>query len=152
MLQVEIQLKGDREVIKQLKAVGDSLGDWKPTLRTIADYFQNYFGETTFEFEGVNLGLPWPDLSQPYKDKKRVEFSGKGILERTGDLRKGWRTEVNKEFALIENKVPYGIYHQSTKPRKRLPRRALMHFNEQSKQYIVNEFASDLAKKIKAAL
>lgn len=51
---------------------------------------------------------------------------GKKILQDTGQLRSRWKHYYTNKAAKIETNVPYAIYHDSDKPRKKLPRRQIL--------------------------
>jgi phage gpG-like protein len=152
MLKIEIEVIGDKEFIGKLKKFGKEVLDWTPEFQTMEKHFKKYLTDLVFEYEGAIFGYPWPKLSPKYELKKRVEFSGKGILERTGDLRKGWRFEASKGGLLMENNVPYGVYHQSTKPRKKIPRRPLLRIDSTQEKYIVDVLKKGLLERMKRVI
>ena len=77
--------------------------------------------------------LKWPKLKpSTLADKKRKGFGGKGILERTGELRRSMTrrnhpnniTQIGKDFGVFGSSNKYGNFHDDIKsPRKRLPLR-----------------------------
>ncbi len=80
-----------------------------------------------------NPSLKWPELSpKTVADKRRKGFGNKGILERTGELRRSMTvrnhpdniTQIGKDFGVFGSNNRYGNYHDNvSSPRKRLPLR-----------------------------
>lgn len=77
--------------------------------------------------------LKWPALSpKTIKEKRRKGFGNKGILERTGELRKSMTvrnhpnniTQIGRDFGVFGSSNSYGNFHDDIKsPRKKLPLR-----------------------------
>jgi phage gpG-like protein len=77
--------------------------------------------------------LKWQELSpNTLKEKRRKGFGNKGILERTGNLRKSMTsrnhpnniTSVGKDFGVFGSSVKYGNYHDNTtSARSKMPLR-----------------------------
>jgi len=73
----------------------------------------------------------WPALSPAYAAAKARRFPGKPIMRRTDALYRSLTTGpqvtvVEPHLLLLGSLVPYGKYHQSRKPRGRLPRRPVI--------------------------
>ncbi len=73
----------------------------------------------------------WPALSPAYAAAKALRWPGKPPMQRTDVLRDS--LTVGPQVAVVEphgfafgSTVPYGKFHQSRRPRSRLPRRALI--------------------------
>jgi len=77
--------------------------------------------------------LKWDDLkSKTLADKKRKGFGDKGILERTGELRRSMTvrnhadniTSIGKNYGQFGSSNKYGNYHDDTvSPRNKMPLR-----------------------------
>jgi hypothetical protein len=77
--------------------------------------------------------LKWPELSpKTIAEKRRKGFGNKGILERTGELRRSMTvrnhsdniTQIGKNFGIFGSSNKYGNYHDDVNsPRKSLPLR-----------------------------
>lgn len=100
-----------------------------------------------FETEGASMGERWVGLSKnTIKDRKRKGFPPSPILVRTGTLRNSLLggsygiDRITRQSWEYGTNVPYAIYHQSRKPRHKLPRRAFL--------YISNKFKGDLVRYI----
>ena len=100
-----------------------------------------------FETEGASMGEKWVGLSKAtIKDRKRKGFPPYPILYRTGALKNsllggsGGIDVVDRWGWEYGTRIPYAIYHQSRRPRRRLPRRAFL--------YVSNKFKGDLVKYI----
>lgn len=104
-------------------------------------------GRTTTRFG------PWAPLSPSTRDdRSRQGYNpARPILQRTGKLRKGFRrTTLNTKELEIENKVEYGIYHQTGT--KKMPQRRIIGFSRKSITAIKIIFTKHIAGIIKGSL
>lgn len=93
----------------------------------------------SFNVEKNEDGTSWKPLKRP---RKR---GGDKLLRDTGRLRSSIRWAANPTEARIFTKVKYAVYHDSDKPRKKLPRRQFMWIDDKLKL----KFALDLLQYIK---
>ncbi len=152
MFTVDIKVCGAPETIKKHQKLPKDLGDWTPEMKVMGRFFKSFFQNDVYETEGAVFGYPWKALSPRYRDYKRKKAPGRGVLERSGKLRKGWTFDPDKTSVTIENKVKYGYYHQSTKARKKLPRRPLMRFDKKREEYIVNTLKEGIIDRMRKML
>ena len=97
--------------------------------------------ERNFTTEGGLVGGWTPLALSTVRGRLRMGFGGEHpILQRTGALRRSFYSTVSSKKATVTSKSPYFSYHQSRKPRTRLPRRAMLVLVENTKQNIVEEF------------
>jgi phage gpG-like protein len=84
--------------------------------------------QDNFKEQGAKAeGSKWQDLA-PSTILARQKI-GKGptpILEIDGTLKTRWKHLYDKDSAIIQSGVDYGIYHDSDKPRKKLPQRKIV--------------------------
>lgn len=112
MLQVSIQIQGDKKTIARLKRAGVNITDFSEELRAVGEYLRDFVGRLVFETEGGILGARWAPLSEPYGFRKRTEYPGRGILERTGRLRRSFLFKSTATMVLLYNPTPYLKKHQ----------------------------------------
>ena len=121
--------------------------DLSPVWYKVRDTFKKDVSEA-FRSEGASIGEHWLGLSKStIKDRKRKGYPPKPILVRSGDLRDSLTSgnsytidNVSKRFWEYGTEIPYAIYHQSRKSRKKLPRRVFLD--------ISNKFKGDLVQSI----
>ena len=116
MLQVDFQ--NILHIRKRFEGVQDSLKSISPSLSAaVQQVLQNQFREI-LDAEGIPK---WVKLS-PYtlREKQRLGYGGKRILQRTGRLRRSysarssdsqWRT--TSASIIFENYLPYAVHHES---------------------------------------
>ena len=108
---------------------------------------------TTFETEGSNLlGRKWKPLAESTKKarKRRGHWPGK-ILTEIGVLKRAQTYEVPKPRILKWGPDVtgwYGKYHQSTKPRKKLPRRQFLGASKKDEKMICDTLGKKIMKRI----
>lgn len=103
--------------------------------------------------------LKWDELKTKTLDEKRRKgFGNKGILERTGELRKSMTsrnhpkniTQIGKDFGVFGSSNKYGNYHDDTKsPRKKLPLRNFSIPSESTYGVFLRIIEEDISEQLK---
>ena len=98
--------------------------------------------ERNFITEGGLVGGWQPLTEATVRGRERAGFGGAHpILQKTGALRRSFKGYVDSKKAVITSVgVPYYKFHQSRRPRTRLPRRAMLTLVERTRQNIVQNF------------
>jgi hypothetical protein len=148
-LKVQVTISGDKQVIAKLRRLGDSLSDWSATLNNTGDYLMDIYSRLNFETQGGISGARWAELSPKYELWKAKNYPGRGILERTGALRKGFEMSVSPKKLEIINSVEYAFRHQEGKGP---PVRKLINVNPAIKDQIINIFRDGIKQKLSLAL
>ncbi len=85
---------------------------------------------------GNNNTGPWRPLNREYAKRKNKKYPGKSMLIATSRLYKSYMGLGNENVKILTTRnltwgtvVPYAGYHQSDKPRTRLPRRPTLDVN-----------------------
>jgi len=150
--QISFELEGEKQLSRRLRMVADSVQDMRPAFKKVSAKLKNTFEDDVFMTEGSVIGSRWQPLSPAYRQWKARNYPGRGILQRTGRMQKGFRSTFGKDYSEISNKVDYFKYHQSRIPRSRgLPRRPMMrlHFIQREQvQKIIQKHISDSIKKV----
>lgn len=125
-LKLSIDIDGDRELSRKLHGYLGRLDDWTGFFQDVVKDWSETMARK-FAAEGAIEGDgKWADLSARYAAWKQRKFPGAKLLTRTGRLRSA---AVNPETSIKPTQlrmtidVPYAVYHQSSRPRKVLPRR-----------------------------
>lgn len=150
MLNVRVEIKGDKKVVAQLNKMLSLFEDWKPELTASGEYLIKFYKDSVYETEGGIFGARWQALSSAYAIRKATKWPGRGILEASGDLRRGFRKEVFSNLLSIINDDPKADLHQEG--RGRLPVRQIIKMDEPRKQEIVNIFKKGALIKIQQAI
>lgn len=124
------RVRGDREVDRELKALRDRARNLAPAFEAFGRAFRAH-EERAFASEGATAGGRWAPLSPGYAAWKIRKVGTKPILQFSGRLKDSFTradhpdhiNEIGPRTARYGSRVPYGPYHQSTKPRTRLPHR-----------------------------
>lgn len=126
-MQVQVIVTGLTETQARLVSLGKAFYDFEPEMKMIGDELKTYFSNDIFISEGEDFGQRWQALAPSTLAYKLAHYDGRGILERSGDLKEGYTADADKTSVFITNPVPYFVYHQSEEePRTRLPRRQLI--------------------------
>jgi phage gpG-like protein len=135
-LDLTFSIEGDKQVSRRLMIVADGVTDFTQPLHSIGGELNKTF-QLNFDAEGGLFG-GWPERVPQYKNGQRVDTWP--ILQKTGRMRQGFQQNVGKVTLVIFNPVEYFKYHQSNKPRRRLPRRVMMKIDNERADYIVKAF------------
>lgn len=138
--QISWTIEGVTELSRNLRGMETNLKNFTKPLTKIAQSLVKSFGGEVFDTQGAVIGEKWKRLS-PYTvaQKARQGFPPDPLV-RTGAMKRGFKAIVTSEQVVIGNTQDYFKYHQSNKPRSKIPRRRMMKLNEQMKQMIVKEF------------
>jgi len=157
MIRFRLEIAGEVQMDRGIARFADWVADYRPLWPVIEDDF--YAQEKAqFESQGEEGGEKWQELSPEYAGWKEAHYPGKPILQRTGDLVKSLTSGSDPNTVKIEarktltlgSKIPYAIYHQSTAPRKVLPRRPEIMLTEPFKRETMRNmhaYLVDLATK-----
>jgi phage gpG-like protein len=152
MLNVTIGVEGIKDVQAFLKRLKVELASFKPELERSGDFLTKYLERYAFETEGGIFGERWKPLNQVYQAWKAKKYSGAGILERSGTLRKSYVYAVMGDTLELENEAPYAVYHQSTAPRTRLPRRPILGVSPEAEETIRAYVLNGIIERIRRTL
>jgi len=140
--QIQWEIEGSRELSRVLNNVSRAAKDFKKPLGQSAVMLRKLFEGDVFKTEGAAIQRKWARLSPATvasKARSGYPFPTKPLMA-TGKMQKSFYTRVYSEYAVVGNNADYFKYHQSNKPRKRLPRRIMMRINNPSKEEIQRFF------------
>jgi len=141
-IDLEFKVEGDVELSRRLRITADEIKDFTPEFTKIGDYLTGFFSGPVFESRGGVLGEPW----KPRKNEERYTWP---ILEKTGKMRAGFKSEPTSKQIRVWNVVDYFKFHQSKLPRRKLPRRIMMKLVEPIKVRIVKIFHQGIWERLK---
>ena len=147
---LSFSIEGEKQISRRLKIAVKGMKDFKKPLDKTGKYLRDFIKGDVFETRGRVIGETWKPLNKKYAIWKSQHYPGKGILEATGNMKSGFKYEANRQSVVVGNIVDYFKFHQSNKPRTKMPRRIVMKLDEPRKQKIVKFFHEDLRKKLKS--
>lgn len=133
-------IEGEQQLARRLRQVETKISNFSKPFRTSAQMLENVFSKSVFASQGGAIGEKWKRLS-PYTvaQKARLGYPADPLV-RTGKMKRGFRSIVSTDQAVIYNTAEYFKYHQSNQPRKKLPRRVMMKLADRQKEDIVRIF------------
>ena len=135
-----ITLEGEKQLSRRILKLADGIKDFRPELQKSTNFLKGFFGGEVFDSRGAAIGEPWV---------ARKKFYPYPILEKSGRMRKSFKTMAEKLRGEVWNAVTYFKYHQSRMPRHRLPRRIMMKLTNQLKDEIIQIFHKGLYNRIR---
>lgn len=148
-MELSFKIEGEQQMSRKLRGIEKELRDWKPAFKKTADELKNIYSREVFDTEGSVIGVKWQPLDSAYASIKARKYPGKGILEATGRMRGSFKTLYKSDMAAIWNSAVYFKYHQSNKPRSKLPRRVMLKLGHQQRELVQKIFHTYFRKKLK---
>lgn len=151
-MQITIVITGSRQLKKRLTRIGAGMHDFSAAFKTMGDKMATYYQTQGFLSQGGVFGQDWPRLSRSYAVRKAKKYPGRPPLVASGKMLSGFRFESTPTSVTVGNRMPYFKYHQSTrKPRRKIPRRAMMGINDPIKRIIHDTIVADMNAKLRKA-
>lgn len=147
--QLSWSIEGEQQLARNLRGVKESMGDWTPAFRKTAKDLQAIFANDVFQTKGKAVDEDWPPLKPTYLAQKRKQGYSDEPLIKTGKMQKAFKSKFKPDSAKIWNAIQYSMYHQSNKPRSKLPRRVMMKLGNDQKELVVKIFHTHFIKKLK---
>lgn len=145
MITIAAHLEGAQIVHRRLQAIRERALDATPAWPAVIAVFRTIV-EEAFATEGGSTGEPWAPLKPAtQRDREREGYPGAHpILRRSGRLERSLM--LGSESIVVEaprylalgSEVEYFVFHQSTRPRKKLPRRAVINLTEDNKTALIH--------------
>lgn len=151
MLNVDVQISGDEQLIAKLIKLDAVISDFSGALKLIGEDLLKYYQDTVFNSMGGVYGTPWMKLAPStiaQKTKHYRQYAAVPLVA-SGQMRDSFQAEATPHALKIENTAPYFVYHQSTAPRSKLPRRQMLGINNQVRSIIRNVIEADIRQKIR---
>lgn len=131
-MNIQFEIEGEMQLSRRISGLADGVKNWSWATKKVGQYLKEFFTNDVFESEGSVFRERWP--GGPYYHK----------LQRTGAMRKSFAYKSNDEKVEVGNSAHYFKYHQSNRPRKKLPRRVMMKLDDHRKQRIVKYFQEQI--------
>lgn len=144
MVKIQFVIDGVVELSRMMVGVSTSIEDWTPALSASATQILDFITNDVFDSEGSALEQPWQELSPMYAAIKEHRYPGQPILVATGKMRDSFNALIDPTTLTIGNTAPYFVYHQSSLPRHRLPRRVMLGLSQNLKEMIVKNFQQQI--------
>ena len=131
-MNIGFEIEGEKQISAELGITIDHLEDFSEPMAEAADIMMQAV-EDNFDKRGGRFG-GWAPR------KPTIPPQTHPLLEKTGDMRKGFYKESNSEFAMVGNEDPKFPYHQSNQPRTKIPRRVMLQIDARMRDEIFKAF------------
>lgn len=138
LLKINIQVTGDKALMEALRRTSGNMTDFRDELSTVGDFLVDFYKEKLFATDGALLGERWAPLSSGYLISKTKKFGRKGVLDRTGTMRRNYDHKAEPMTLTVANVTDYAKYHHFGT--SRLPKRTLIGFSGDMQGQIINVF------------
>lgn len=138
--QITWEIEGERQLSRRLRKVVSGVSNFKKPFQESADHLAKIYSKDVFSTRGSVINERWKRLSPATVAAKARSGFGSAPLVNTGAMRSSFRTLVTTDSARIGNTSDYFKYHQSNKPRRKIPRRVMMKIAAAQREDIVRIF------------
>jgi phage gpG-like protein len=139
-LTLSFTIEGEKQLSRTLLMIADRVKDWTPAFEQAAMDLKTIFSTEVFETQGAVIEEHWQGLSPNYAAQKAKRYPGRGVLEASGTMRNSFMSLVRPDMLGIWNKAEYFKYHQSNRPRTKIPRRVMIKLANAQKELVVKIF------------
>lgn len=139
MIVLKATLEGGTEMSRRFNKIPQEIGNTKPLFFRIGREVRISV-DSNFSSRGALFGQPWA---------KRKDNKSHPILEKTGRMRRSFNQRLGDNYVEISNSAQQFKYHQSNKPRRKLPRRVMLKLDEIRRRYIVKTFQQHIRESLK---
>lgn len=149
-MQLIITIKNADKIEKKLRRLGSSLTDLSSAMEAIGRDASEYYRDQVFASQGGALGAVWPRLSPrtiASKTKRYPQFVNTPLVA-TGKMRDSFTYSADRTSVRIGNNANYYKYHQSSAPRRRLPRRRMAGINPYIRKMVGLKIADSIRRKL----
>lgn len=137
---LEFEIEGEKQLSRRFRGISLAGKDWKRTFQKVGNDLTGLFSGSVFETRGAEIGERW---------KARKGGGSWPLLERSGKMRRGFMFEAKSDSLQVYNITDYFKFHQSNKPRKKLPRRVMMKIDDKRRNMVVQTFHKDIQEKLR---
>jgi phage gpG-like protein len=148
----------ERVFSRDLVRFGENAADLTEQMRDVATILRRA-SEAQFDTEGAHTGEKWPELAiSTQRDRARHGFPPKHpILQRTHRLMDSLTRAVDPDHIeepsadslRFGTRVPYAVYHQSSRPRHKIPFRPPVGLTEADKREIVRTLQAGIMEGVR---
>lgn len=137
-LNIAINIQGDKSFMRKLENLGKTWFEWKAAFEETGVNLKGYFAGQAYDSMGGVFGTPWAQLSPStiaQKSKHYATYASVPLM-RTTTMRESFEHKASATHLEITNSAPYFVYHQSSEPRHKIPRRPMFGINHDVKEII----------------
>lgn len=148
-LELTLEMIGEEKIKSMISGLGLDMKDLKPAMEEVGRGAVKTFSGVVFTSRGQRIGENWPRLSPGYAARKAKRYAGSPVLVRTGAMKSRFTHAADNTSVTISNPDPKFRYHQSSAPRSKIPRRAMIGIYPSLNSDVKRSVAAVIARKIK---
>lgn len=146
-MKITITIRGVQNVRGKIANLQRASQDWTEELTAVGKWLQEWQNQV-FETEGSVIGESWQALTPQYADWKAHNYPGRGILQLTGTLQKGWELKVGSKQLNFTNKTPWALAQNYGYPPRNLPARTFFKIEDAQKKKIHDIIAETFQRRV----
>lgn len=136
-MELKFSIEGAEPISRNLGEIANGVKDFKKPFEDVSKAMLKTF-QMNFDSRGSLYG-GWAARKPQYKGGVRIDTWP--LMEKTGRMRRSFKSDVRSTSIELYNTRSYFKYHQSNAPRtSNLPRRAMMKLRRQDADMVVRQF------------
>lgn len=139
MITLSADIEGTKELSRRFIKIPENIQDSGDSFAKIGREVMLSV-DANYATRGSLFGEPWPSRKTPKPWP---------LLEKTGRMRRSFNQRLGRNYVEISNPTEYFKFHQSNKPRKKLPRRVMLKLDEIRRRFIVRQFQLHIRASLK---
>lgn len=148
-INLTFEVEGEKLLARRFEVLQDTVKDWSGTFSEIGEELVKTY-QLNFQAQGMMLEKPWAPLSPKTIEQKLRKGQPTDALIATGAMRDSFKKDSGRMYVVVDNPTTYFKYHQSNKPRTKLPRRVMIALTQNMRNAIVKKFQERLQKQLRA--
>jgi phage gpG-like protein len=142
-VELEFAVEGEERISRVLGITAEGVKDFSKPFQDSGRQMLKTF-DMNFRSRGSLYG-GWAPRVPQYRSGSRVDTWP--LMEKSGRMRRSFRSTVTRTSLRLDNSAPYFVYHQSSARRSgRLPRRLMMKLRAQDADMIMKTFQKYLVE------
>lgn len=148
-LHLEWSIEGEKQLSRVLMDIKGDTERLFGAFNHAAGNLRTEFEKEVFDSKGASIDETWKRLSPATLARKaRSGFPAHPLIA-TGAMRRSFRHAATNEYGVVFNTADYFKYHQSNRPRKKLPRRVMMKLGNNQREMVIKVFQQHIFKSVK---
>jgi len=148
-LKIAWSIEGEKQLSRVLRGIQLEQGELKKPLESAAKELTSIFEGDVFSTRGSIINTTWKPLSPYTLATKARQGYPPDPLVATGAMQRSFKYIVSSDQAVVTNTAEYFKYHQSNKPRRKIPRRVMMRLGNNQREMIIKQFQEYFRAKMK---
>jgi len=136
-VQISLDIKGDKKLLRQLRASDSILNNWSRELRSSGNYLRDFYSQKVIGVGGGAVDQSWP----------AKKSGGASVLVDTGKMQRSFKYRSTNTLGTLFNTAEYFKFHQTGT--NKMPQRLVFHVNDRVANEVGKIFSKGLIRRLR---